>query len=807
MSYVVHLYFCFISSFVEMLISGKAPPLVASMILAILLLLIGCGTLASPSVTNRTLSKLCGTYRSYPYVGIQCQYPNSPSMGLLWYQPSQVSATSSSLSSLLRHEANHDDHLLRFGWNQHDGAGFGRQELVDPQNHVNLTVQWVHLNDDSQQSDKNSTASSWVLRVMGESILENDATTTTTTTTDLSLLWYVGTPGSLTVRYDPWNGGIIQGHKYQTCLTPSKDTVYASYYDNQTNSSKMYNATYFAAFQVPLSNVFDPKPTILQELRNPTSSLPPHLFDPSSLYRAETALVGNQIVQQLFLTTPFQVDVHLNLLLSLQSSNNGALDNVPSQCHSSWDSTTASIDTARRRFQERFGDVFLSHHHHKSHTNKDELSLARRHLSVQEWTKEQIEMAQYALGNMLSSISYMHGASQIYDNVTQSVTWGPVTSGWTIVPDRPDHAQGYLWDDGFHQQLVHHWDMEWTMEILRSWYDEADDQGWIPRQMILGDEARWSARPSSWAQIPGSANPPSHIWILQSLLRYQQRNKLLLSDKFKDFLRSIWHPLERNLQWYLRTQASEIPGFFRWQGRTTEYCLPSGMDDYPRAPMLTKREAHLDLHCWMIASCRAVSKVATALGMHEKATFYEQKRSKLTNSLLGSFWDDETGVFDDFYMDEDDNKIFVRHLGYLNFFPVFLDVLPTNSTLFEHLLLKLLDRDNGLWTEFGLRSLSKKDPYFMKGDSYWTGLLWLNINYLAVSTLHGYSHSTEGPIRESVQEAYTDLRRGLMKLVVDQFVETGFIWEVYDAISGKGRDNHPFTGWSALIVNIMAELY
>jgi mannosyl-oligosaccharide glucosidase len=51
------------------------------------------------------------------------------------------------------------------------------------------------------------------------------------------------------------------------------------------------------------------------------------------------------------------------------------------------------------------------------------------------------------------------------------------------------------------------------------------------------------------------------------------------------------------------------------------------------------------------------------------------------------------------------------------------------------------------------------------------------------------------------------LRQGLAQLVVDQFVETGFIWEVYDASTGKGCDNHPFTGWSALIVNIMAELY
>jgi mannosyl-oligosaccharide glucosidase len=44
-------------------------------------------------------------------------------------------------------------------------------------------------------------------------------------------------------------------------------------------------------------------------------------------------------------------------------------------------------------------------------------------------------------------------------------------------------------------------------------------------------------------------------------------------------------------------------------------------------------------------------------------------------------------------------------------------------------------------------------------------------------------------------------------MIVKSYVATGFIWEVYDGDSGNGLNNHPFTGWSALIVSIMAELY
>lgn len=37
---------------------------------------------------------------------------------------------------------------------------------------------------------------------------------------------------------------------------------------------------------------------------------PPTLFDPTSLYRSETAYSGNLIIQQKFYETPFLVDIH-----------------------------------------------------------------------------------------------------------------------------------------------------------------------------------------------------------------------------------------------------------------------------------------------------------------------------------------------------------------------------------------------------------------------------------------------------------------------------------------------------------------
>ena len=40
-----------------------------------------------------------------------------------------------------------------------------------------------------------------------------------------------------------------------------------------------------------------------------------------------------------------------------------------------------------------------------------------------------------------------------------------------------------------------------------------------------------------------------------------------------------------------------------------------------------------------------------------------------------------------------------------------------------------------------------------------------------------------------------------------EYMRTGYVWEQYNPITGKGQRSHPFTGWSALVVLIMAEHY
>jgi hypothetical protein len=51
---------------------------------------------------------------------------------------------------------------------------------------------------------------------------------------------------------------------------------------------------------------------------------------------------------------------------------------------------------------------------------------------------------------------------------------------------------------------------------------------------------------------------------------------------------------------------------------------------------------------------------------------------------------------------------------------------------------------------------------------------------------------------------YNELRTMLVTTVYDSWKTTGYVWEQYNPDTGKGQRTQHFTGWTALIVKIMA---
>lgn len=152
---------------------------------------------------------------------------------------------------------------------------------------------------------------------------------------------------------------------------------------------------------------------------------------------------------------------------------------------------------------------------------------------------------------------------------------------FTAVPSRPFFPRGFLWDEGFHQLLVQQWDQDITRDVLAHWFDLMNVDGWIPREVILGQEAESKVPEEFLVQKATNANPPTFLIALERMLQeqhtddhHQHENKYsdssVSNKNFKnnrEFLKRLYPRLQTWFQWFRVSQAGEVENTFRWRGR------------------------------------------------------------------------------------------------------------------------------------------------------------------------------------------------------------------------------------------------
>lgn len=388
--------------------------------------------------------------------------------------------------------------------------------------------------------------------------------------------------------------------------------------------------------------------------------------------------------------------------------------------------------------------------------------------------KEYLRLSKSLFSNLIGGIGYFHG-DQVIDRSyaseyeeenegfwqetadargrNQQALEGPYEL-FTSVPSRPFFPRGFLWDEGFHLLPIVDWDPDLVMQIVSSWFNTMDDEGWIAREQILGNEARAKVPAEFQVQYPHYANPPTLFMVFEALLdkvqgkgsaaNDQQVLGLESSDTFTAWLRQLYPLLQRNFEWYRRTQYGDLKSYdrdafstkeaYRWRGRTPQHVLTSGLDDYPRAQPPHPGELHTDLISWMGMMSRSIHRIAEHLAESEDATNYGKIAEAISRNVDDLHWSKKDKTYCDATVDDYEDSVHVCHKGYISIFPFMTGLVGPEH---EHLkdVLELIADENELWSPHGIRSLSRSDEFYGTEENYWRSPVWMNMNYLIVTNL------------------------------------------------------------------------
>ena len=327
---------------------------------------------------------------------------------------------------------------------------------------------------------------------------------------------------------------------------------------------------------------------------------------------------------------------------------------------------------------------------------------------------------------------------------------------FSSIPSRPFFPRGFLWDEGFHLLPIVDWDPELVMQIVSSWFNTMDEDGWIAREQILGNEARSKVPAEFQAQYPHYANPPTLFMVLEALLdevdgktptgQVKRRigRHLVSPDTVKSWLAQLYPLLQRNFDWYRKTQYGDLksydrPAFsskeaYRWRGRSPQHILTSGLDDYPRAQPPHPGELHLDLISWMGMMSRSIKRVAEFLDESEDVAKYAKIEDAISRNVDDLHWSKQEKTYCDATIDDFEESVHVCHKGYISIFPFMTGLMGPEHKHLKNVLDLIADEEE-LWSPFGIRSLSKQDEFHGTEENYWRSPIWMNMNYLILANL------------------------------------------------------------------------
>ena len=627
--------------------------------------------------------------------------------------------------------------MAGYGWDEYDVRTGGRQSIHDAGNKIDITIEFVKM------LDSEAKGGGWAARVKGTP--REDAIDDLRT----AVVFYAGLEGEGDFRVasppDPLGQqGIVTLEGTTSELGDFKlDIISDSPYNrvpihgHPSWTSKPLDRAIVSSMQVPPEAIWQAKNVMFANMKQQADgyiekygedSLPPawQLFTISNNIQD-----GNLHMLQKVYSGAFEFE----LVYSALDASSPSRQEV-----------SAAIERSSKAFKSKFAEKIAP----------------RAPFTDSRYAT----FAQSMFSNLVGGIGYFHGDFLVdrsyaaeFDEENEGF-WeetaearsraqvereGPIEL-FTSVPSRPFFPRGFLWDEGFHLIPIVEWDVDLTLEIVRSWLSLMDEDGWIAREQILGPEARSKVPPEFQVQYPHYANPPTLFLIVSTMIQNLDANKYSSSHaaELKEQIRAIYPLLKRHHDWFRKTQWGDLRSYdreatsmkegYRWRGRTPRHILPSGLDDYPRAQPPHPGELHTDLISWTGMVARSLRGAAELLGEAEDASELAEQERAIIQNIDDLHWSSSSNTFCDATIDEYEESVHVCHKGYISIFPFLTGLLPANSPRLKAIL-DLIGDPEELWSDYGIRSLSRKDEAYGTDENYWKSPIWININYLIVKNL------------------------------------------------------------------------
>ncbi|KAI9742073.1 MAG: Processing alpha glucosidase I [Cirrosporium novae-zelandiae] len=729
--------------------------------------------------------------------------------------------------------------MAGYGWDEYDVRDGGRQTIHDSGNAIDLTIEYIKVPGGSHGGN-------WGTRVKGvprEDAPVNLITSVIFTTAmegfgaiefgnEIDELGYEGT---VTFKgQTPELGG------FKIDITEGPDSNEHPPKIHPSYDEKPVDRTMVASLQIPEEALWQTKNVLFQHLKQGIEGYyMPKYGQENAPPPYQVYTIANQpgpgnvhFVQKVF-QGPFEFDI----LFSSESA--------PEPLNS--EILTKGVKEVNEKFSERFKKALApSSPFTKSNYDKFSKAMFSNLVGgIGYFYGDEIVDRSYALEYEEENEGFWEEAAEARSRAELKIE-GP-NELFTSIPSRPFFPRGFLWDEGFHLIPMVEYDIDLTLEIIKSWFNLMDDDGWIAREQILGPEARSKVPTEFRVQYPHYANPPTLFFVLETFIdkiEAASKDKSMYHDPIRSthlinpslglsYLRNLYPLLKRHYFWFRKTQWGDLMSYdreafstkeaYRWRGRTPQHILPSGLDDYPRPQPPHPGELHTDLISWMGMMTRTMRRIATTLDEIDDSIEFTKYETAILHNIDDLHWDSDAQTYCDATIDDFEESVHVCHKGYISIFPFLTGLLDPDSPRLGAVL-DLIGDPEELWSEYGIRSLSKKSEFYGTDENYWRSPIWININYLVVTNLyvslrfhppslsnssanltltHQKIATNPGPHRAHATDLYNRLRRNLVQTVYSEWERTGFAWEQYNPETGEGQRTQHFTGWTSLVVDIM----